>query len=58
MSNHVASWYKTPNFLKNKFEEGILCSDNVFTGYAPDVTGMFCIKIPQGNPSYCPKQKQ
>jgi hypothetical protein len=29
--------------------------DNVFTGYAPDVTGMFCIKIPQGNPSYCPQ---
>jgi hypothetical protein len=54
--NHVASWYKTPNFhLKNKFERGILCSRQCFTGYAPDVTGMFCIKIPQGNPSYCPQ---
>jgi len=54
--NHVASWYKTPNFhLTNKFERGIFCSRKCYTGYAPDVTGMYCIKIPKGNPSYCPQ---
>jgi hypothetical protein len=54
--NHVASWYKTPNFhLTNKYERGLFCSRQCFTGYAPDVTGMYCIKIPKGNPSYCPQ---
>jgi len=54
--NHVASWYKTPNFhLTNKNERGFMCSRQCFTGYAPDVTGMYCIKIPKGSPSYCPQ---
>ena len=56
--NHVASWYKTPNYhLTNKYERGFLCSRQCYTGYAPDPTGMYCIKIPKGSPSYCPQSE-
>jgi hypothetical protein len=54
--NHVAAWYKTPNYqLKNKYERGFLCSRQCLTGYSPDQTSMYCIKIPKETPSYCPE---
>ncbi len=54
--NHVAAWYKTPNFhLTNKYERGFLCSKQCLTGYYPDATGMSCVRVPKGSPSYCPQ---
>lgn len=54
--NHVAGWYKTPNFhLTNKYERGFFCNRQCYTGYYPDVTGMFCVRVPKGSPSYCPQ---
>ncbi len=54
--NHVAAWYKTPNFhLTNKYERGFFCNRQCYTGYHPDTTGMFCVRVPKGSPSYCPQ---
>jgi ubiquitin C len=54
--NHAASWFKTPNYhLSNKYERGLFCSRQCFSGYFPDATGMYCIRVPKGNPSYCPQ---
>ena len=54
--NHVAGWYKTPNFhLTNKYERGFFCNRQCYTGYYPDTTGMFCVRVPKGAPSYCPQ---
>lgn len=54
--NPAAAWYKTPNFhLSNKFERGVFCSRQCYPGYYPDTTGMFCVKVPKGQPSYCPQ---
>lgn len=54
--NSVAAWYKTPNFhLSNRYERGVFCSRECFPGYYPDNSGMYCIKVPNGAPSYCPQ---
>lgn len=54
--NHVAAWYKTPNYhLTNKYERGFFCSRQCFTGYYPDSSGMSCVKVSRGVPSYCPQ---
>lgn len=54
--NPAAGWYKTPNFhLSNKYERGFLCSRQCFHGYYPDDTGMYCVKVPKGQPSFCPQ---
>lgn len=54
--NTVAAWFKTPNYhLTNKNERGLFCSRQCYTGYFPDTSGMYCMKVPKGNPSFCPQ---
>lgn len=53
--NNPANWYLIPNYqLGNKWERGIMCSRPCYSGYYPDTTGLFCKRLPKGNPPYCP----
>lgn len=55
--NSPLAWYQVPNFhLGNKFERSLFCKSPCITGHAPDeLTGEFCDRLPQGQPSYCPQ---
>lgn len=54
--NSPASWYKVPSFhMYNKFERGLFCSKPCRKAYYPDETGQSCVKLPKGNPPYCPQ---
>lgn len=54
--NGPASWYKIPNWhLTNKFDRGLFCSRPCAKGYAPDVSGVMCIRKSRFSPAYCPQ---
>lgn len=54
--NSPGAWYKTANYhLGNKYERGLLCSRPCLSKYAPDSTGMTCIRNPPNTPPYCPQ---
>ena len=54
--NTPGSWYKTANYhMGNKWERGIFCTRPCYPRYAPDTTGINCVKIPKGYPPYCPQ---
>lgn len=54
--NSPSNWHTQPNFHRdNKFKRGFFCSKPCAKGYAPDVTGSYCYKIPKNVPDYCPQ---
>lgn len=50
------AWYSIPNFqLLNRRERMIFCSRPCFSPYAPDTSGLKCVRTAKGSPPYCPQ---
>jgi hypothetical protein len=54
--NNPNSWYKIPNWhLDNRYMRGFTCSKPCKKGFAPEATGLNCIRQPKETPFHCPQ---